>query len=92
VHDCRDVAAQAPGRLVGQAEAALLDVARHRGQAVMAGQPPGSICVVVGAHERVDIRVAASKKTRQHLSSHESRGAGEEHGAHMKSLSKEEPG
>ena len=73
---------QAPGRLLGQAKAAPLDVARHRGQALVAGQPPGSVCVVIGAHERVDIPVAAREKTRQHLSSHESRGAGEEHGAH----------
>jgi hypothetical protein len=88
----RDVAAQRLGGLLGQAEPGALDVARHSLQPVVSRQPAGGFVVIGGAHERVDVPVAASEQSRQNLSSHESRGAGQEHGAHSLSVSNQARG
>ena len=66
----------------------LLDVAGHRRQAIVSRQPLSGLIVVVGAHERENVAIAALEKARQNLPSHESRGAGEEHGAHLLRLSR----
>jgi hypothetical protein len=92
VHHKRHLAAQPRGGLLVKPEAGLFDVARDRGQPLVRRQPAGGCVVVCGAHEREDVPAAAREKTRQHLSSHESRGAGHEHGAHAWRLSKEAPG
>jgi hypothetical protein len=85
----RDLAAEQLAGLAGKAELRLLDVPRDRRQAIVSRQPLSGLIVVLGAHERENVAISALQKARQDLHSHESRGAGEEHGAHVMRLSRE---
>jgi hypothetical protein len=88
----RDLASQQLASPVGETELALLDVPGHGGQAIVSRQARSGLIVVFGAHERENVAIAALQKARQNLRSHESRGAGEEHGAHVIRLSREAGG
>ena len=92
MHDGRDLVPDPLASPVGEPQGAALDVARDRGQPLVRGQPARGVIVVLGAHERVDATLVPLQEARQNLPSHESRGAGEEHGAHLRSFSKGAPG
>ena len=88
----RDLAAQQIAGRAGEAQIGLLDIPGERRHAIVSRQPRSGLIVVLGAHERENVVIAALEKARQNLPSHESRGAAKEHGAHVLMLSREARG